>query len=88
MKTTEGSKPQSKTLNIQVDITPYEVKVTSHIVNDEQRFDVQINGGDQHVYVWDEQIQSHRALDDEASIIPEALEKKISDQLMNTLVVR
>ncbi|MGN6436552.1 MAG: hypothetical protein ACTHMM_08450 [Agriterribacter sp.] len=85
---TEGRKPQSKTLNIEVDNMAYEVKVTSHIVNDGQRFDVQINGGDQHVYVWDEQIQSLRALDDGASVIPEALEKKISDQLMNTLVLR
>lgn len=87
MKTTQGNS-QAKTLNIKVDNVAYEVKVIPHNMNNEQRFDVQINGGEQHVYVWDEQIQSLRALDDSASVIPEALEKKLSDELMNTLILR
>lgn len=85
MKTT-SKKSESQTLDIRVDNIGYEVKVTPMIVNDEKRFVISINNSADHIYVWDEQLQSLRALDDGTSVIPATLEKAISDRLMHTVI--
>ena len=86
MKTT-SKKGESQTLNILVDNIGYEAKVTPITVNDEKRFVISINDSADHIYVWDEQLQSLRALDDETSTIPLTLEKAISDRLMHTTIL-
>lgn len=84
---TKSKKGESQTFNILVDDIGYEVKVTPRMVNDEKRFEISINNGADHIYVWDEQLQSLRALDDETSAIPVTLEKAISDRLMHTIIL-
>ena len=86
MKTT-SKKGESQTLNMLVDNIGYEVNVTPEIVNDKKRFIISINNSADHIYVWDEQLQSLRALDDETSGIPVTLEKAISDRLMHTTIL-
>jgi len=75
-----------KSFNVNIDNIGYDVQVTPVIANEEKRFIIKINNTPEHVYVWDEQIQSLRALDEEASVIPAALEKAISDKLLRTIV--
>lgn len=84
---TKSKKGESQALNILVDDIGYEVKVTPRMVNDEKRFEISINNGAGHIYVWDQQLQSLRALDDGTSAIPVTLEKAISDRLMHTIIL-
>lgn len=83
--TSKKQSPQSFTVNI--DNIGYDVIVTPMMINDEKRFVIRINNSADHIYAWDEQIQSLRALDDEASAFPAALEKAISDKLMPIMVL-
>jgi len=73
-------------LNINIDNVSYDVRLTPIIVNGEKRFVIRINDSADHIYVWDEQRQSLRALDDEVSTIPATLEKAISDKLLHNVV--
>lgn len=85
MKTTSKKQgPQSFSINI--DNVGYDVVVTPIMINGEKRFIININNSGDHIYVWDEQIQSLRALDQEASVIPVVLEKTISDKLIHGVV--
>ena len=84
---TRSKKNESQTLNLRVDDIGYQVKVTPRMVNDEKRFEISINNGAGHIYVWDQQLQSLRALDDGTSAIPVTLEKAISDRLMHTIIL-
>jgi len=78
---------KKRKLHLPVDNIPYEVEVTALNVNEEKRFNISINGGEEHAYVWDEQIQSIRPLDDDAAVIPEPLEKAIAEQLIHTVIL-
>lgn len=84
---TRSKKNESQTLNLRVDDIGYQVKVTPRMVNDEKRFEISINNSAGHIYVWDKQLQSLRALDDGTSAIPVTLEKAISDRLMHTIIL-
>jgi len=83
---TISKKQRPELLNINIDNIGYDVRVTPITVNDEKRFIIRINDSADHIYVWDEQIQALRALDDEVSTIPAVLEKAISDKLVHTVV--
>ena len=78
-----SSRGEERQMNMVVDDVPYLVKVSPFSFNDEQRFYVSINGGTEHVFTWDSEIGSLRAIDDEASILPDALEEEISRQLQS-----
>lgn len=81
------SKKQSpKSFSINIDNICYDVMVTPMMINDEKRFVININNAADHIYAWDEQVQSLRALDKEASVLPAILEKAISEKLMHVLV--
>lgn len=66
---------------LRVDGVPYEVKAIPFEYNSETRYRVSYNGGGENIFVWDTQIKSMRAIDDEASDIPEALEVSIAEKL-------
>ncbi len=83
---TSSKKETPKSFTVNIDNVGYDVQVTPMMTNNEKRFIIRINNTPEQVYVWDEQIQSLRALDKEASIIPVALEKAISDKLLRTIV--
>lgn len=86
----ENGTPQRKPVNrktyeLLVDEVPYLVKAESFTFNGEQRYYVNINGNADHVFTWDSEIGRLTAIDDEASILPEALEQEISNRLQADL---
>lgn len=69
-----------------VDKVPYLIRVTPFLFNDEKRFRISVNGDNGHVFAWDPDIVGLHALDDDASVLPDSLEKAISDKLAKTIV--
>jgi hypothetical protein len=68
-------------LNIVVDKVPYLIRVEPFDFNGETRFYIKINDGENHVFTWDSELHELRAIDDEASVLPVALEEQISQEL-------
>lgn len=85
MKAMSG-KQSPKSFSINIDNIGYDVMVTPMMINGEKRFVININNSADHIYAWDEQMQSLRALDEEASVLPVRLEKAISEKLMHVIV--
>jgi hypothetical protein len=85
----EKSKAASTENNfdIVVDKVPYNVRVTPFWFNDERRFRISVNGDEGHVYAWDPELVALSALDDEASVLPQTVEKAISDKLYKTVIL-
>jgi hypothetical protein len=71
-----------------VDKLPYQVQVVTETFNDETRYRVRINGDDGHLFAWDAETVSLRALDDDSSTLPDGLEKAISDRLIKTTLMQ
>ena len=69
--------------NLVVDDVPYMVKATPFTFNTETRYYISVNSGEEHVFTWDSQLNRLRAIDDEASILPDALEEAISARLQS-----
>ncbi len=67
---------------LRVDGVPYEVKAIPFEYNDETRYRVSYNGGEENIFVWDAQMNRMRAIDDDASEIPEAVEVSIAEKLL------
>src|SRR5690242_9189751 len=67
--------------DLNVDDVPYVVEAQSFMFNDEERYNIRVNGGEEHVFTWDTQIRRFRSLDDEASNLPETVEEAISKKL-------
>ncbi len=74
-----------QTYQILVDKVPYLIRVTPFTFNDQKRFRVSINGDEGHVFAWDPEIVGLHAIDDDASTLPDGLEKAISDKLTKTV---
>lgn len=75
-----------ETFDLMVDKVPYLIRVTPFLFNDEKRFRISVNGDNGHVFAWDPDIVGLHALDDDASDLPDSLEKAISDKLAKTIV--
>lgn len=83
---TEKIKPLrtgERTFNLLIDDVPYIVKVSPFRFNGETRFYVSVNGGDDHVFTWDSELSGMRAIDDNAAILPPAVEEAISQKLQS-----
>jgi hypothetical protein len=72
-----------KTFNLIVDDVPYIIKAKSFMFNDETRFYISVNGNPSHVFTWDTELKQLRPIDDNASTLPDSLEKAISDKLLH-----
>lgn len=84
--TTENIKlfrTDERTFNLVVDDVPYLIKASPFTFNGTSRFYVNINGGDDHIFTWDSELAGLRAIDDNASILPDALEEAISHKLQS-----
>ena len=68
------------TFDLNVDDVPYVVEAKSFAFNDDERYYIRVNGGEDHVFTWDAGIRRFRALDD-AIDIPDTLEEAISRKL-------
>lgn len=83
---TSGKKPGSsrtieKKFNLVIDGVPYFIKSIPFSYNGEMRFHVFINDDTEHVFTWDSEVKMLRAIDDDASMLPDRLEEAISDKL-------
>jgi len=80
-----GNQYEQKNFNLLVDGVPYLIKSTPFLYNDELRFRVSVNNDAEHIFTWDSEIRMIRAIDDEASTLPESLEEAISEKLQSQL---
>ena len=81
---TRSTKPtQSKTFNLLVDNVPYIITATPFTFNEEIRYDVRVNGGEEHVFTWDSELKMLRAIDEDAATLPDSLEEAISERLQS-----
>lgn len=77
----------AENFDLVVDKVPYSIRVTPFWYNDEKRFRISVNGDDGHVFAWDPELVALHSLDDDASVLPDSLEKAISDRLAKTVIV-
>lgn len=77
------TRAEEKSFDILVDSVPYLVKVSPFTFNNEKRFYISINNGEEHVFTWDSEISGLRAIDDTASSLPSRLEEEISARLQS-----
>ena len=70
-----------RSFNLLIDKIPYSIKATPFSFNDELRYYVSVNGGEEHVFTWDSEISGLRAIDDQSATLPEAVEEAISQKL-------
>lgn len=61
---------------------PYFVKAAPFSFNDDTRFKVSYNGGDEHIFTWDSDLGRLSAIDEDAISIPDDLEAAISSKLL------
>ncbi|MBA2499807.1 MAG: hypothetical protein H0V30_08795 [Chitinophagaceae bacterium] len=79
---TKANKDNERYFNLVVDEIPYRVEFEPFFFNDQVRYYVSINAGPKDVFVWDTSMNQFRAIDDDAGILPVALEKAISAELL------
>jgi hypothetical protein len=72
----------SRRFDLTVDDIPYHVEARPFQFNDEERFNVRVNGGVDHVFAYDSELRMFRSLDDDATILPDGLEEGISRKLI------
>ena len=69
--------------DFQVQGIPYEVSIEPFDFNNEKRFHVSYNGGPVDTFVWDSDIKRLRAIDLDASTLPDGLELAISRRIVD-----
>ena len=69
--------------NLLVDKVPYMITAKPFRFNGEVRYRVSVNGGAEHVFTWDSSLGELRAIDDEASTLPDDVEEAISEKLQS-----
>jgi hypothetical protein len=69
--------------NLLVDSVPYIVSAKPFRFNEEVRYSVSVNGGSEHVFTWDSSLGQLRAIDDDASTLPDNVEEAISEKLQS-----
>lgn len=68
-----------------VDDVPYLVTAEPFNFNGEKRFNIDVNGSE-HVFTWDAQLHRLRGIDDDAGVLPDALEEAINEKLYQYLL--
>ena len=72
-------------LDMVVDKVPYSSRVTPFDFNGEKRFRVKVNNGEEHVFAWDAEMMSLKALDDSAATLPDDYVRELSDRLVRVI---
>jgi hypothetical protein len=67
----------------QIDEIPYIVEIIPFDFNSEKRFRVSYNGGKEDIFVWDSELKRLRAIDDDASTLPDSLGLAISNKIQS-----
>lgn len=82
-KKLHGPRTDERNFNLVIDGVPYFIKSIPFLYNDELRFRVIINDDSEHVFTWDSEVKMLRAIDDDASTLPDILEEAISEKLQS-----
>lgn len=77
------SRGEERRFNLVVDSVPYIVKAVPFNFNGEIRYKVSFNESSEHVFTWDSSLRQLRAIDDDASMMPDNLEIAISEKLQS-----
>ncbi|HUC83403.1 MAG TPA: hypothetical protein VMR70_21000 [Flavisolibacter sp.] len=72
---------QGQSFELLLNGVPYFVKAEPFQYNEETRFKVSYNNGDEHIFTWDSSVGRLAAIDDDASTIPDDLESAIAGRL-------
>jgi len=80
---TRSINANERRFNLLVDSVPYLVSAKPFQFNGEVRYRVSVNGGSEHVFTWDSSLGQLRAIDDEASTLPDNVEEAISEKLQS-----
>jgi len=75
--------PGERRFNLVVDNVPYLVKAAPFTFNGEIRYRVRFNESSEHVFTWDSSLGQLRAIDDDASTMPDNVEIAISEKLQS-----
>lgn len=70
-----------KRFDLLIDGVPYMVHTIPFLWNDTICFRIYINGNEEHVFSWDEEAGSLRAIDDNVSFLPEGVESALTAKL-------
>lgn len=70
-----------QTFELLVDKVPYRVTAASFSFNDETRYRVTYNGGDDHIFYYDPSLGRLAPIDDDAGTMPDSLEVAIAGRL-------
>ena len=60
---------------------PYLVQAIPFQFNNQKRFRISYNGGDENIFAWDTDLKRLRAIDEDAATFPDDLEMEISRKL-------
>ena len=74
---------EERTFDLLIDSVPYMVKAVPFTFNGEIRYRVSFNGSPEHVFTWDSSLGQLRAINDDASTMPDNLEMAISEKLQS-----
>ena len=80
---TRSINTHERRFNLVVDSVPYMISAQPFQFNEEVRYRVSVNGGPEHVFTWDSSLGQLRAIDDEASTLPDNVEEAISEKLQS-----
>lgn len=83
MEEIKPSRGEERRFNLVVDSVPYLVKAIPFRFNGELRYRVSFNESSEHVFTWDSSLGQLRAIDDDASTMPDNLEIAISEKLQS-----
>lgn len=72
-----------KKFSMLIDGVPYIIRSIPFLFNGEYRFRVIIQGGGEHIFTWDSELKRLRAINDDASVLPDGLEEAISERLQS-----
>jgi len=70
-----------KRFDLMLDGVPYSIAAEPFSFNGEMRYNIRINGGEEHVFTWDSELGALRAIDDGAGVLPVGLEEALSEKL-------
>lgn len=73
----------TKNFEIVVDGVPHKIKATAFSFNDETRFNVEYNGSEELIFVWDSSLKRLSAIGDEAINLPDTVEVEIAEKLQS-----
>jgi hypothetical protein len=74
---------EKKQFDLVVDGVPYSVMAIPFAFNDETRYTIRVNSGEEHIFTWDSELGALRAIDDGAGALPVGVEEAVSRKLQS-----